>query len=294
MSMKDDTLNKYGWTEEVDSHLIRNSEWGAVAYLCYSAFGSVPQINGNGQYETRWYDFHTGAGPVGTDSEEVYGNNTYNVDIHGYNTALGQLASTTGNVYGIYDMSGGAWERVAAYYDNGNAKLSANGNSENAEYFDINTNKLKSEYEKYWEAYEVGSKEKSNSIEIIEGETLTQEELWDVNKKEDKYEQKRYELTKETWNNLEKIKGIGANEVAGSWSYRGLVEDSIKWKVSTTDTSETYGRSWNSDYVSIGSADKVFVYRGGSAPSGAIVGIMRFHGEDGRKTDHGFRPVLSF
>jgi hypothetical protein len=33
-------------------------------------------------------------------------------------------ASTTGNIYGIYDMSGGAWERVVAYVDNG---LTTNG-----------------------------------------------------------------------------------------------------------------------------------------------------------------------
>ena len=32
-----------------------------------------------------------------------------------YNTEKGVKASTTGNVYGIYDMSGGSWERVAAY-----------------------------------------------------------------------------------------------------------------------------------------------------------------------------------
>ena len=29
-----------------------------------------------------------------------------------YNTTVGMLASTTGNIYGIYDMSGGAWEYV--------------------------------------------------------------------------------------------------------------------------------------------------------------------------------------
>ena len=32
-----------------------------------------------------------------------------------YNTEIGAHASTTGNIYGIYDMSGGAWEYVASY-----------------------------------------------------------------------------------------------------------------------------------------------------------------------------------
>ncbi len=34
-----------------------------------------------------------------------------------YNTPVGYLASTTGNISGIYDMSGGAWEYVAGYKD---------------------------------------------------------------------------------------------------------------------------------------------------------------------------------
>ena len=38
-------------------------------------------------------------------------------------------ASTTGNIYGIYDMSGGAWEYVAAYVNNGNSNLTGNGSS---------------------------------------------------------------------------------------------------------------------------------------------------------------------
>ncbi len=38
------------------------------------------------------------------------------------------MASTTGNIYGIYDLSGGAWERVAAYISNGHSNLS-NGSS---------------------------------------------------------------------------------------------------------------------------------------------------------------------
>ncbi|MEG1142957.1 MAG: hypothetical protein RSE41_11055, partial [Clostridia bacterium] len=34
-----------------------------------------------------------------------------------YNTAGGYLASTTGNISGIYDMSGGAWEYVAGNFN---------------------------------------------------------------------------------------------------------------------------------------------------------------------------------
>jgi formylglycine-generating enzyme required for sulfatase activity len=39
------------------------------------------------------------------------------------------LASTTGNIYGIYDMSGGLWEYVAAYVNNGSDRLTNYGAS---------------------------------------------------------------------------------------------------------------------------------------------------------------------
>ena len=44
-------------------------------------------------------------------------------DTRNYNTTNGQMASTTGNTTGVYDMNGGAWERVAGYLDNGNNNL---------------------------------------------------------------------------------------------------------------------------------------------------------------------------
>ena len=37
--------------------------------------------------------------------------------------------STTGNIYGIYDISGGAAERVSAYVDNGHSNLVGQGSS---------------------------------------------------------------------------------------------------------------------------------------------------------------------
>ena len=90
------------YAENLNSHMLKNSEWGAVAYLTYSQYGR------NG-YEVE--------------------QNTNN----GYSTANGDIAenvnqSSTGNEYGIYDLSGGAYEYVATYYNGSNASLT-NGNS---------------------------------------------------------------------------------------------------------------------------------------------------------------------
>ena len=79
------------------SHMLKNSEWGAVAYLASSKYGAgVNEVQVNDSY----VDGATGNGPNGGR----------------YNTANGQLASTTNNVYGIYDMAGGAIEYVMGSY----------------------------------------------------------------------------------------------------------------------------------------------------------------------------------
>ena len=81
-----------------DSHMMKNMEWGAVAYLKQSKYGlgtTDITINDNSS-------FYTGGG---TDNA--------------YKTNVAQ--STTGNIYGVYDMSGGAYEYVM-----GNMKNSSN------------------------------------------------------------------------------------------------------------------------------------------------------------------------
>ena len=108
------------------SHLIKNSEWGAVAYLCYSECGAVPMTNGAGTLNSSpwyYYNLYTGQGPKSDSDEGMY---SYDAT-HNYSTSNGVLSSTTRNVTGVYDMAGGAWERVAGYLDNGNGNLDAYG-----------------------------------------------------------------------------------------------------------------------------------------------------------------------
>ena len=103
----------------VDPHMVKNTEWGAVAYLSKSAYGKQNEevyINNSSDYIT---------GNAASDS--AYAGAASGVQ-NAYNTAGGVKASTTGTVYGIYDMSGGNWERVAAYVNNGHDNLK-NGTS---------------------------------------------------------------------------------------------------------------------------------------------------------------------
>ena len=141
----EDKNNKYGNTAETNlpnqnnnnlvsspSHMLKNSEWGAVAYLSASRYGigvNKVQINGNNsQYNRDSNDDMslsiTGCGPQANGNEEGYdtfggtlgANNACGSADKAYNGVLGKYASTTGNEYGIYDMAGGAYEYVTGSY----------------------------------------------------------------------------------------------------------------------------------------------------------------------------------
>ena len=110
--------NSFGFiSSEVDTHMSKNNEWGAVAYLTHSIYGRCTSsttctevgINNNGSYKTGY------GAPAGSNTSVTNG---------AYYTSLGKDASTTGNIYGIYDMSGGAGEFVMGVY---NKKPDASG-----------------------------------------------------------------------------------------------------------------------------------------------------------------------
>ena len=88
----------------LNSHMMKNTEWGAVAYLSKSKYGI------NGEVAINSFNNYTGGG-----SDNSYVDNTDQ--------------STTGNVWGIYDMSGGKYEYVAAYVNNGSSSLNTYGSS---------------------------------------------------------------------------------------------------------------------------------------------------------------------
>ena len=90
-----------------DSHMLKNMEWGAVAYLTNSKYGRCTNNTCTEVTINNSSDFITGnAGDTISAASSLAG------VTNAYNTAKGQLASTTGNIYGVYDMSGGAFEYV--------------------------------------------------------------------------------------------------------------------------------------------------------------------------------------
>ena len=133
-SMQMDTSNPYGFSNTTgDLHMSKNSEWGAVAYLSQSKYGKY----GNPDYigadkevaSNNCQNFITGVGGDTVSSSQSTTTCTTNT----YETKKGQSASTTGNITGVYDMSGGAWEYVMGVLaDDSGAPRSGQNNSVNS------------------------------------------------------------------------------------------------------------------------------------------------------------------
>ena len=93
-----------------DSHMLTNYEWGAVAYLTNSKYGRCTNGNCTEVTINNCSSYITG---IGADSVSASSSSsTCTNSTNKYNGTKGVLASTTGNITGVYDMSGGAWEYV--------------------------------------------------------------------------------------------------------------------------------------------------------------------------------------
>ncbi len=110
----------------LNSHMMKNTEWGAVAYLSQSTYGSRQEImiNNNSSHLTGYAAKHEPTtGYTGTNelcSTHPTACNEYGPSEKGIDSEISTnyfnqesvKASTTNNYTGIFDMSGGAWEHM--------------------------------------------------------------------------------------------------------------------------------------------------------------------------------------
>ena len=283
-----DSGNIYGLNNSnADSHLMKNSEWGAVAYLSQSEYG----LNGT-EITTNNINLNSGgsqrtevSGKSGVDSvyavtgctsnttdkannkttinaiNGVSGNTANSVGIYVWNQKTGQNASSTGTIYGIYDISGGTWEKTANFISNGNTNLYAYGKSLLDETdltytIDENTNKVTvtentGSSTKYVTIYPNNEAGQSNT---------------------DIASQKNFAANT-------KIYGDAIRETTAS----------------TAGTSNTgwNAKSWNSDYSCFPGIGGPFFLRGASLSQGFNTGLFAFGRNPGNSVfDDGFRAVL--
>ena len=104
----------YGESANLNSHMAKNSEWGATVYLAHSKYG----VNKKKVEQNKNSSYYTG----GTNTvEEIYTTN--------------KAQSTTHNATGVYDLNGGAWERTAAYVNNKNDQLGTTGGKNAGDFY---------------------------------------------------------------------------------------------------------------------------------------------------------------
>ena len=123
----------YAYKREMDSHMMKNSEWGSVAYLQHSKYGSQMSVrfNNNSNFITGYSSVVEPTCGWTNDNRDCNKYGTTNDITLPYNTEIGYLASTTGNISGIYDMSGGAWEYVMGVMTDSNGKPLSGRNASN-------------------------------------------------------------------------------------------------------------------------------------------------------------------
>ena len=113
--------NRYGFSQSMNSHVMKNDEWAVVAYLSQSAYGKLGNVNFIGankeiyQSETSDVTGNSTGSPTAS-SENIYTYDDNTRDESGL-SGKGVGASTTGTIYGIYDMNGGKNEYVMGNYN---------------------------------------------------------------------------------------------------------------------------------------------------------------------------------
>ena len=266
--------NIYGLsTSDSDSHLMKNSEWGACSYLSLSKYGlydadiKINSVNLNSGNRKRTET----AGKSGVDS--VYavtgcagGNSNTTIDTlkavtankadskggaYVWNQKNGQASSTTGTIYGVYDMSGTVWERTAAYVANGNGGLKAYGES-----IAYNGNTLKTESTKYTTVYPLNEKD-SEGNKVTDLDTASRQ-----------------------------------NFVANSKIYGDAVRETNSGKAGTSEGGGNYS-SWTRDYSYFPALNNPFFHRGGHLWDDSHAGVCAFNRGNGSSyCTYGFRAVL--
>ena len=259
--------NIYGLSVDSDSHLMKNSEWGAVAYLGQSQYGLdgtniyINNINLNNTTPSVY-------GVTGCASKSNADGGTEKVvtttiakinagtqsNMTTWETKDGQKASSSGTVYGVYDMSGGLWERTAGYVANNRWELGGYGKSIAYNYDEATKTytTLKTTSTKYTTVYPHDAESDKTSIESTDANLNT---------------------------------ASRANYALNKYIFGDAIRE--------TSTNGAGNSPWYNDYSYFPGLYGPFSIRGGNLWYTGHAGLFSFHRTIGRSTyGVGFRAVL--
>lgn len=101
----------YGLNSTANTHLLKNRDWGAMAYLSHSKYGINGKIRSNRNL-TNSNLIETGCASPSETTTTSTTDCTYE-----YGTQTSYPQSSTGNISGVFDMSGGMTEYVMGNYN---------------------------------------------------------------------------------------------------------------------------------------------------------------------------------
>ena len=272
------------YEQNLNSHMMKNTEWGAVAYLQQSKYGSHAsvRINNNSNFFTGYaarYEPTTGY----TTTNELCSNNSEACNEYGgvnspgedgdYNTNYfnkqSVVASTTNNYTGIYDRSGGAWEYMMGGLDDnrtGDGTTGKLSSGRNNVYNSGFIGKLTCS-----ECNDVDVEVNHDILEVTEGINLPTDERY-----YDKYD---YNINSVAYN-------------------KGFLGDASKefgpFQIMQYGTQFRQVSSWHNDEAWLVDSGDPWVVRGGDFTNGTGAGVFNFHHASGSAYSfHSFRIVLA-
>lgn len=188
-------FSSYMNSDLVDSHMAKNTEWGAVTYFTYSKYGKcVDGVCGdirNNNVNTLASGHGvsiTGCSSSVQNGDMVISNVCSTDNSKPYNDIKdGVLASTTGSIYGIYDMNGGSWEVTMGVLTNEDGTRIYTGfdsiyNSGYTGIFDNNEmyEGLNLPDKKYYDAYSYHHKDGSYYIDLYLGDATGETKFMNI------------------------------------------------------------------------------------------------------------------
>ena len=264
-----------GVNENLNSHMMKNMEWGATAYLTYSLYGKctadgceevyINNINtgylgATAKFSGQWeYSASITGCSASTASAGVSSNQSSCASEYAYNGSSNK-ASTTGNISGIYDMSGGNWEYVMGVIQDVSGKPMSGRNN-------LYNSGFNGTYG-YPTSDGQTATSKTNGIAFP-----TDTRYYDL------YVPNSTTLGDDTWYKYTNSKlGDASKEVA----------------ISKTNSSSGDRGLWFSDYALFPTATHPWVYRGGNFHGGSGAGVFYFSRTYGSASSiYGFRVVLA-
>ncbi len=240
-----DDGNIYGLSSKnADSHLMKNSEWGAVAYLSKSKYG------------LKNIDIAVNKKNLNNSVTSIYAVTGYNENDNKWNEYIetNLSASTTGNIYGVYDMSGGMYERTVGIVSNENSNLYISG---------------KAIIEETNVKYEVNEQTKEVVLDRNTGKSTKYATIYPNNDS-----------------------GLTDTNVGSQKNYEintAIYGDGIR----ETSTAGTESTGWYRDYSRFPALGSPFIIRGCCWKDGTIAGVFSYNRTYAISTyDYGFRAVL--